>query len=44
MKGTPRKGFIFKKNEGLRLKAYADIDWAGSVVDRRLTSGYSTFL
>ena len=43
LKGTPGRGILFKRNEGLVLEAYTDADYAGSVVDRRSTSGYCTF-
>ncbi|KAK0580519.1 hypothetical protein LWI29_002881 [Acer saccharum] len=41
---NPGKGILFKRNTGLVLEAYTDVDYAGSVVDRRSTSGYCTFL
>lgn len=44
LKGSPGKGLIFKKGSGLLLEAYTDADYAGSIVDRRSTSGYCTFL
>ena len=44
LKATLEKGILFKKREDLRLEAYTDVDWAGSIVDRRSTSGYCTFL
>ncbi|KAK5845013.1 hypothetical protein PVK06_001165 [Gossypium arboreum] len=44
LKGTPGKGILFKKGENLTLEAYTDADYAGSMVDRRSTSGYCTFL
>lgn len=40
----PRERNFFKKNEGLRLEAHIDAYWVGSVVCRRSTSGYYTFL
>ena len=43
-KGNPRKGILFKKNNTLALEAYTDADYAGSLVDRRSTTGYCTFL
>ena len=43
-KGNPGKGILFKKNNTLALEAYIDIDYAGSLVDRRSTTGYCTFL
>ena len=44
LKATPGKGLLFKKNDGLNPEAYTDADYAGSIVDRRSTSGYCTFL
>ncbi|WKA11498.1 hypothetical protein VitviT2T_028992 [Vitis vinifera] len=44
LKDNPRKGILFKKNNTLTLEAYTDADYAGSLVDRRLTIGYCTFL
>ncbi|EOY17116.1 Cysteine-rich RLK (RECEPTOR-like protein kinase) 8 [Theobroma cacao] len=39
---TPGKGLFFKKNELRSVEAFTDADWAGSVEDRRSTSGYCT--
>ena len=44
LKGNPGKGILFKKNDTLALEAYTDADYAGSIVDRRSTTGYCTFL
>ena len=44
LKGNPEKGILFKKNDTLALEAYTDADCAGSIVDRRSTTGYCTFL
>ncbi|KAL9434213.1 hypothetical protein AB3S75_015674 [Citrus x aurantiifolia] len=44
LKSTPGKGLFFKKNEKRGIEVYTDADWAGSVTDRRSTSGYCTFL
>ncbi|RVW28025.1 Retrovirus-related Pol polyprotein from transposon RE1 [Vitis vinifera] len=44
LKGNPGKGILFKKNNTLALEAYTDVDYAGSLVDRRSTTGYCTFL
>ncbi|KAE8725655.1 GTP-binding protein [Hibiscus syriacus] len=41
---TPGRGILFKRGGNLTLEAYTDADYAGSVVDRRSTSGYCTFL
>mgnify|MGYP003703499451 CR=1 FL=1 len=44
LKAAPGKGILFKKSEDLRLEAYTDVDWTGSIVDRQSTSGYCTLL
>ena len=44
LKGNPGKGILFKKNDTLALEAYTDADYAGSIVDRRSTTGNCTFL
>ena len=35
---------MFQKNDDFKLEAYTDADWAGSMIDRRSTTGYCTFL
>ena len=44
LKARPGRGILFKKNGELILEAYTDADYAGSIVDRKSTSGYFTFL
>lgn len=44
LKSTPRKGLFFKKSEQKTIEAYTDVDQAGSVTDRRSTSGYCTYI
>lgn len=44
LKGTPGRGILFKRNKNVNLEAYTDADYAGSVLDRRSTTGYCTFL
>ncbi|XP_038891630.1 uncharacterized mitochondrial protein AtMg00810-like [Benincasa hispida] len=44
LKGTPGKGLMFKKSRKRTIEAYTDSDWAGSVIDRKSTSGYCTFV
>ncbi|XP_038902491.1 secreted RxLR effector protein 161-like [Benincasa hispida] len=44
LKGTPGKGLMFKKPDKRCIEAYTDSDWAGSVVDRKSTLGYFTFV
>ncbi|XP_038885885.1 uncharacterized mitochondrial protein AtMg00810-like [Benincasa hispida] len=43
LKGT-LKGLMFKKYGKRTIKAYTYSDWAGSVIDRKSTSGYCTFV
>ena len=44
LKSTLCKGIQFQKAEGIRVEAYTNVDWAGSITDRRSTSGHCTFL
>jgi hypothetical protein len=44
LKGCPGKGLLYKSNGSLQVDCYTDADWAGSLDDRRSTSGYCTFL
>ncbi|KAG8497018.1 hypothetical protein CXB51_008234 [Gossypium anomalum] len=43
LKSSPGKGLFFKKSEQRGIEAYTDADWAGSITNRRSTSGYCTF-
>lgn len=38
------KGILYQKNGHHRVMAYTNADWAGSILDRRFTSGYCTFV
>ncbi|RVX00213.1 Retrovirus-related Pol polyprotein from transposon RE1 [Vitis vinifera] len=41
LKNAPRKGILFAKNVNHQsIEVYTDADWAGTVDDRRSTSGY----
>ena len=40
LKVNPRKGLFFKKNEERRIEGYTNVDWVGSMEDRKSTSGY----
>ncbi|KAL5810551.1 hypothetical protein ACOSQ4_027119 [Xanthoceras sorbifolium] len=42
LKMTSGKGLFFKKNAARRVEVYSDADWAGSIIDRRSTSGFCT--
>jgi hypothetical protein len=44
LKANPGRGLLFKKNEQLSMEVYTDADYAGSVIDRRSTTGYCMFL
>ena len=44
LKGTPGKGILFKRKKSVSLEVYTDADYVGSVVNRRSTTGYCTFL
>ncbi|KAA0026222.1 Cysteine-rich RLK (receptor-like protein kinase) 8 [Cucumis melo var. makuwa] len=44
LKTTPGKGLMFRKIDRKTIEAYTDFDWAGSVVDRKSTFGYCTFV
>ncbi|XP_058180972.1 uncharacterized mitochondrial protein AtMg00810-like [Rhododendron vialii] len=44
LKSAPGKGILFSNHGHLRLETFTDADWAGSVDDRRSTSGYCTFI
>ena len=44
LKSAPGKGLMFSKNNHLQVEAYSDSDYGSSVVDRRSTSGYCTFV
>ncbi|KAL5758013.1 hypothetical protein ACOSP7_020624 [Xanthoceras sorbifolium] len=44
LKMTPGQGICFKKSEDRDVRIFTDADWAGSVVDRRSTSGYCSYV
>jgi hypothetical protein len=44
LRGTLYHGLSFRSSCSLTIDAYSDADWAGSVDDRRSTSGYCIFL
>ena len=44
LKGTPNLGIWYPKESGFNLVGYTDLDYAGSVVDRKSTSGSCQFL
>ena len=44
LKGSPGNGIQINKNGNLKLKAYADSDWARCPVTRKSVSGYCVYL
>ncbi|XP_019051614.1 PREDICTED: uncharacterized protein LOC109114041 [Nelumbo nucifera] len=40
LKGCPSKGMFYSNHNHLKIEAYTDADWAGSIADRRSTFGY----
>ncbi|KAL5851107.1 hypothetical protein ACOSQ3_006225 [Xanthoceras sorbifolium] len=44
LKKTPEQGLFFKKHSDRKIEVFADADWAGSIVDRRSTTGYCTYV
>lgn len=44
LKGTPGKGLLFKPQGHLKIEAYTEVDWAGSISNRRSTSGYYIYV
>ena len=44
LKMTPGKGLFFQRIAKKEIEVFSYIDWAGSVTDRRLTSGYCSLV
>ena len=44
LKSCPGKGLLYTRQGSLQVECYTDADWAGSLDDRRSTSGYCTFV
>lgn len=44
LKKSPGVGLFFKKSSARELSVFTDADWAGSLTDRRSTSGYCSFI
>lgn len=44
LKSSSVKGLLFSQHDHLKIEAYIDADWAGSISDRRSMSGYCTFV
>ncbi|RVW19743.1 Long-chain-fatty-acid--[acyl-carrier-protein] ligase AEE15, chloroplastic [Vitis vinifera] len=44
LKGTPGKGLLYQNRGHLQVDVFTNADWAGSVIDRKSTSLYCTFV
>ncbi|XP_071912144.1 uncharacterized mitochondrial protein AtMg00810-like [Coffea arabica] len=44
LKSAPEKGFLYQNHGHTNIEGYSDADWAGSVSDRRSTTGYCVFV
>jgi hypothetical protein len=44
LKSSPGKGLLFSQHGHLKIEVYIDAEQAGSIKDRRSTSGYCTFV
>jgi len=44
LKSSLGKGLLFSQHDHLKIEAYTDADWDGSIMDRQSTSGYCTFV
>ena len=44
LKGTLGKQLLFQKGDEFKLEAYTNVDWTGSMTDKRSIVGYCTFL
>ena len=44
LKSSPGKGVLFARHDHLKIEAYTDADWAGSIIDRHSTSRYCLFV
>ena len=44
LKSTLGKEILFQNIRNIELEVYSDDDWVGSIVDKRSTIGYCTFM
>ncbi|CAJ2644587.1 unnamed protein product [Trifolium pratense] len=44
LKATPENGLFFRKTNERNVSIFTDADWAGSITDRRSTSGYCAYV
>ena len=43
LKGSPGRGLLFEKKAQRTVEVFTDADWAGSITDKRSTSGHCSF-
>ncbi|RVX15345.1 Retrovirus-related Pol polyprotein from transposon TNT 1-94 [Vitis vinifera] len=44
LKKSPGRGLYFKKTSSREVEVFTDADWAGSLIDRRSTTGYCSYV
>jgi hypothetical protein len=44
LKSSQGKELLFSQHDHLKIKAYTNANWAGSIIDQRSTSSYCTFV
>lgn len=44
LKMTPRHGLLLKKCDNRKIEIYTDASWARNSIDKRLTTGYYTYV
>ena len=44
LKGCPGHGLLFSQHNTFQVEGFTDADWAGSLDERRSTSGYCTYV
>ncbi|WKA06926.1 hypothetical protein VitviT2T_024803 [Vitis vinifera] len=44
LKKSPGRGLYFKKTSSREVEVFTDADWAGSLTDRRSTTGYCSYM
>ena len=44
LKGAPRLGILYNNHDHTRVECSANVDYAGSKIDRRSTNGYCDFV
>jgi len=44
LKGAPGLGILYSNHDHTRVECFADVDYAGSKIDRRSTTGYCVFV